>query len=251
MAAKLTAVGKSVKILEAFANEPYSYSALELSKELNINRTTVHRILSQLEEEQFVIQNNTDKKYSIGPNMFHIGAKYLYRNNKFDEIKSIIDKIAVKTRQNVGYTVIDSGKIINLYESEVSMPAKITYAQGTYFPINAGAYGKTIMAFYKPFKELEKIVRKAELKKITPNSITDPEKLLEEYKKIRTRGYTISDEENLIGALGIGAPVFDKEGKIRGCLAIAAVKATIKKEDIEKLANMIKKGAKEISKYIL
>ena len=102
MTAKLTAVGKAVKILQAFAKEPYNYSAAELSKELNINRTTVHRILTELEGEQLVIQNNTDKKYTIGPNMFHIGAKYLYRNNRFDEIKNIIDKLAVKTKQNVG-----------------------------------------------------------------------------------------------------------------------------------------------------
>ncbi len=251
MAAKLTAVGKAVKILQAFAKEPYNYTAAELSKELNINRTTIHRILTELEGEQLVIQNHTDKKYTIGPNMFHIGAKYLYRSNNFDEIKSIIDKLAVKTKQNVGYTIIDSGKIINLYESEVSMPAKITYAQGTYFPINAGAYGKTIMAFYKPLKKLEEIVRNSKLEKRTPNSITDPEELLKEYEDIRNRGYAVSDEENLIGALGIGAPVFDKDGNIHGCLALAAVKATLNKDDIEELANMMKKGAKEISKYIL
>jgi DNA-binding IclR family transcriptional regulator len=231
MAAKLTAVGKAIKILQAFAEEPYNYSAAELSKELKINRTTVHRILSELEEEGFIIQRNIDKKYTIGPNLFHIGAKYLYRSSNFEEIKTIIEKLALETKQNVGFTILDKNRIINLYESEVSMPAKITYAQGTYFPINAGAYGKTIMAFYKPLDELEKIVRNTKLEKRAKN--------------------TISDEENMPGALGVGVPVFDKEGNIYGCVAVAAVKATLEDDAVNNFISAMKKGAREISKYIL
>jgi DNA-binding IclR family transcriptional regulator len=251
MAAKLTAVGKAIKILQAFAEEPYNYSAAELSKELKINRTTVHRILSELEEEGFIIQRNIDKKYTIGPNLFHIGAKYLYRSSNFEEIKTIIEKLALETKQNVGFTILEKNKIINLYESEVSMPAKITYAQGTYFPINAGAYGKTIMAFYKPLDELEKIVRNTKLEKRAKNTITDPDELLKEYKKIRHQGYAVSDEENMPGALGVGVPVFDKEGNIYGCVAVAAVKATLEDDAVNKFVKAMKKGAKEISNYIL
>ncbi len=248
---KLTAIGKTIEILKTLAKEPFIYSANELSNIVDINRTTVHRILNELEQEMLVVQNNSNKKYTIGPSMYHIGSKYLYRNSNFLEIRTIIDNIAVETRQNVGYTVIDKDKIINLYESEIAMPVRITYQYGSYFPINRGAYGKTIMAFYKPLKKLEEIVRSSKLEGTTPNSITDPEELLLEYKKIREQGYTISDEENLLGALGIGLPIFNSEGNIHGCIALAAAKSTMTDESILFYIGALKKGAREITKFIV
>jgi DNA-binding IclR family transcriptional regulator len=248
---KLTAIGKTIEILKTLAKEPFSYSAQELSSLLSINRTTVHRILNELEQELFVVQNNSNKKYTIGPSMYHIGSKYLYRNSNFLEIRTIVDNIAVETKQNVGYTIIENDKIINLYESEIAMPVRITYQYGSYFPINRGAYGKTIMAFYKPLEKLEEIVRTSKLEGTTPNSITSPEELLLEYKKIREQGYTISDEENLLGALGIGVPIFNSEGKIHGCIALAAAKGMMTEESISSYINVLKKGAREISKYIV
>lgn len=248
---KLTAIGKTIEILKTLAKEPFIYSAQELSSLLKINRTTVHRILNELEQEMIVVQNNTNKKYTIGPSMYHIGSKYLYRNSSFLEIRTIIDNIAVETKQNAGYTIIENDKIINLYESEIAMPVRITYQYGSYFPINRGAYGKTIMAFYKPLEKLEEIVRASILERTTPNSITDPEELLLEYKKIREQGYTISNEENLLGALGIGVPIFNSEGKIHGCIALAAAKSMMTEESISSYIIVLKKGAREISKYIV
>ncbi len=250
MDSKLTAIGKMIEVMKAFSHPPYAYSAQELSAKLKINRTTIHRILAELEREIFVVQRVSDKKYTVGPSMYHIGSKYLYRNRNFLEIRSIVDLIAVQTKQNVGYTVLENGKIINLYESEAVMPVRITYQYGSFFPINRGAYGKTIMAFYKPIEELESIVRGTLLEKATHNTIIDPELLLKEYAKIREQGYAISDEENLMGALGIGVPIFNTEGKIYGCIALAAVKNTIRTDDLEFYIDILKKGAKEIQKYI-
>ncbi|SHI90770.1 transcriptional regulator, IclR family [Dethiosulfatibacter aminovorans DSM 17477] len=251
MEKKLTSFGKMIEIMKAFGEEPFSYSAMELSEKLGLNRTTVHRIIAELEAEMLVVQNLTDKKYSIGPAMYHIGSRYMYRNSNFLEIRTIIDKIAMETKQNIGYTVIDNGKIINLYESEITMPMRITYRHGSYFPINCGAYGKTITAYHEPMEELEKVVREADLEKRTPNTIVDPDKLLEEYEKIRKNGFAISDEENMIGAFGIGAPIFNSSGKIHGCVGLAAVKTSINEEDISRLIEIIKKGAKDISKFVV
>jgi DNA-binding IclR family transcriptional regulator len=250
MESKSTAINKALQIMKTFSEGDYAYSVIEISEKLNINRTTVYRILQELEQEMFVVQNKTDKKYRIGPVLYHIGTKYLYRNHNFDQIRAIVDEIALKTKQNVGYTVIDNMKIMNLYESEVNMPVKITYQYGTYFPINAGAYGKTLMAFYEPLEELEQIVKNTVLEKRTLYTITDKEQLMNEYKKIREQGYAISDEENLIGAMGIGVPVYNGKGKVTSCIAVAAVKATLNKEDIKDFVVLLKKGAQEISKYV-
>lgn len=251
MEKKLTAVEKTIKIIKSLSEQPFEFSALELSKKLGFNRTTIHRILNSLEEETFVLRNKMNKKYYIGPALYQIGMQYVNMQNKFIDIRCIIDEVAKKTKQSVGYSIIEHDKIISLYESEISQPIKIRYQHGKYYPINCGGYGKTIMAFYEPIEELEKIVYSTKLEKRTYNTIVEPDKLLKEYEKIRRNGYAISDEENLLGALGIGAPIFNSKGKIHGALAVAAVKGTLNSDEVDELIKDVIEGAKEISKYVL
>lgn len=251
MKPNLTAIEKTIQVLKTLSEQPYEFSATQLSNILGFNRTTIHRILNSLENEMFIIRNESNKTYSIGPSLYHVGVQYLNRKSNYTDIKSIIDEASKEVGQSIGYTIIVNKKIINIYESETYYPIRIRYQQGDYYPINCGAYGKTIMAFYEPIEDLEKIVYQIELVKKTKNSITDPVKLLKEYEKIRKNGYAISDEENILGAIGVGAPVFNSSGKIHGALAAAVVKNTLNKKELDTLINVIIDGAKKISKYIL
>lgn len=248
---KLTAIEKSIQILKILSQEPYEYSVLELSEKLQFNRTTIYRILDSFEKERMVYKNKNNKKYSVGPSLYQIGMQYVYRRNNFIDIKNLIDEIAKKTKQSVGYAILDNRNIISLYESEISQPIKIRYQYGKSYPINRGGYGKTIMAFYQPLNELKEIIYSSKLEKKTVNTIIDPEKLMREFEKIRKNGYAISDEENLLGAIGIGAPIFKSNGKIHGAIAVAAIKGTLNDSEIDILIQDVIEGAKEISKYII
>lgn len=248
---KISSINKAINILKRLAEEPFEMTALNLSNELQINRSTVHRILSTLKEEFLVLQNPYNKKYYLGPAAYHIGASYVSNINNYDQIRYILNEIALDINQSVGFVKLEGERIINIYEIESYQPIRIGYRQGQYYPIHCGVYGKCTMAFFEPKERLEEIVYSIELVKNTPNTITDPEKLLKEYEKIRKDGYAISDEENLIGLIGIGAPVFYSNGKIIGTIGSALIKSSSTKEDIEKVKIAMINGAKRISKFLV
>ncbi|MGE5631857.1 MAG: IclR family transcriptional regulator [Caulobacteraceae bacterium] len=245
-----TVLKKTVSIIRYLAERPYSFTAIEISRKLGINRSTVHRILAELIEERMVIQNYTTKKYSLGPMVYHIGVSYSDNKDYLLQIKCIVEDVARETKQSVGFTILEQGSIINIYEVESFQPIKIGYRQGEFYPINCGVYGKCIMAFHEPFEELDKIVHSAKLPKKTPNTITDPERLLAEYREIRKQGYAISDEEGLLGAIGVGAPVRDYSGEVIGCLGAALVKNGLAESDFELTKEKVIEGAQKISKLI-
>ncbi|HYE84577.1 MAG TPA: IclR family transcriptional regulator [Clostridia bacterium] len=245
-----TVLKKIISIIRFLTKKPYSFTAIEISRGLGINRSTVHRILAELIEERMVIQNLSTKKYSLGPMAYHIGTSYMNNKDYLVQIKNIVDDVAEQTKQSVGFTILENGSIINIYEVESYQPIKIGYRQGELYPINCGVYGKCIMAFYEPYEELKKIVYSMELVKKTPNSITEPERLLAEYDLIKKQGYAISDEEGLLGAIGVGAPVKDYSGKVVGCLGVALVKNGLTESDFELTKESIIKGAQRISKIM-
>lgn len=251
METKLSSIEKTIMIMKRLAQEPFQMTAIELSDELNINRSTVHRILNILKKEMLVMQNPVSKNYSLGPGAYHIGAAYISNQTDSEQIRYILNEVARETKQSVGYAVLVEDRIMTIYEIENYQPIKIGYRPGSFYPIHCGAYGKCIMAFYEPQEKLREIVYSTELFKKTHNTITDPEKLLKEYERIRQRGYAISDEENLLGAIGIGAPVRNSKGKVIGCVAAACIKSALTNEEFEFVKQKVIEGANKISKFVL
>lgn len=247
---KLSSLDKSIEIMKHLAKEPYSFSALDLSKALNINRSTVHRILTTLKNHMIVLQCPSNKKYKIGPMAYHVGSAYINKTNNMNELISIIDEVSEMLKMSTGYSVIENGKIINIYENEMFTVIRMGYKPGSFYPIHCGAYGKTIMAFYEPFEELEEIIYNTELEKRTENTITNPSTLLEEYARIRKEGYAISNGENITGAIGIGAPVKNSKGKVIGAIATAGIKESITPERLEMIKEVIIDTADRISQHI-
>lgn len=64
-------------ILKRLSEKPYEMSAIELSNDLGINRSTVHRILKHLIEENLIEQNIENKKYRLGYITHKIGKGYV------------------------------------------------------------------------------------------------------------------------------------------------------------------------------
>jgi DNA-binding IclR family transcriptional regulator len=82
---------------------------------------------------------------------------------------------------------------------------------------------------------------------LTENTITDPVRLKNELKLIRSRGFAYSDSEVDYGARAAAAPVFDAKGKIAAGITVAGPRDRINDETVKQLIDMVKKCAVKIS----
>ncbi len=246
---KVTAIEKTLLILNQFTQNPYSYTAKELSEQLGFSKPTVHRILNVLEEFRY-IRRTYDGQYTIGYKAYQVGMIYANHTDIFLEIRRVIDEAAKRTGEQVGYAVLEGTDVVSVYESQ-TQDSRIRYIAGAVYPINAGCYGKVLMAFSHPIDELSKIVLNLELKKVSPGAILDNKELLEEYKRIIKKGYADSIDEYLDGTVGLGVPVFRRDGSLHGCISLGAI--TSKHFDLnkEKYISDLLDAAQSISLILL
>lgn len=216
----LSSIKKAIVILELLSTAPYEYTVSSISKHTEINITTIYRIIAQLEDADMVVMNSETKKYRIGPNAYHIGSSYVYRNNYVRSLEEIVMEISEKIKESVGIAIIEQDRIISIIETEIHQPMKCNDVPGRYFPANKGNYGKCIMAFQEP-EYIEKYLDTHTFEKTFPAVLTEKKELLEEYEKIRNLGYSESVDELAMEMVGTGIPLFDKNGKIWGCIAVA------------------------------
>jgi len=62
------------------------------------------------------------------------------------------------------------------------------------------------------------------LPSMNENTITDPDKLFDEFETIREQGYAINDQEEIIGTRAIGAPIENNKA-LYGAISISGPKS--------------------------
>lgn len=247
----IACLDKAITLLEILCEKSLSFSVTELSKISGLNRTTVHRIMKTLEKRKVVIKNK-NKLFKIGPNAYRMGCVYLDNFNYEDMIPKILNEIAEKTQESVGYAIKEGNTILSLFEVEINQPFKMNYKPGLYYPINRGCYGKCLMAYHDKEETIE-LLTMQKFEKITSNTLTELDEIIAEYEKIKTQGFVTSECEVSSYHMGVGIPIYNSKRQVKACLAVSFVKGTSGISDndkIEKLKNVLLSYQEEFSKYI-
>lgn len=246
---KINAIEKTLLLLNQFTESPYHFSAKELSEKTGFSKPTVHRILNTLHHFHYV-RKEYDGQYTIGYKAYQTGMIYANQTDIILEIRRVVDHLALKTGEQVGYAVLEGTDVVSIYESQMQ-DARIRYVAGVIYPINSGCYGKVLMAFSHALEELERLVPELKLEQVSPGAIMDNQELLEEYKKIYRLGYAESVDEYLDGTLGLGVPVFRRDGSIDGCIALGAIKSAKFEVKKQEYLECLLAGARQMQQVFL
>jgi len=157
--------------------------------------------------------------------------------------------LMVRTGQTVHLAIKEGyeGIYIEKIEGPNSLPMMSRI--GMKMNLYATGFGKAILA-HLPENEIEEYLEIVELKKRGKNTITDPNELKNELKKIRERGYAIDNEENEIGILCIGAPIFNYDKKVIAGVSVSMSLGRAEEEKVDEYIRYVKECAKNISKLL-
>lgn len=245
----MSSIKKAFLVLEQLSESPYEYTPTLLAEKTGLNRTTIHRILQDLIDFDVVMKNESTKTYRTGPNIYRMGLVYLHNVNFRNKLEEILNMISQESKESVGLAIRDEEKIISLYEIEIFQPLKMNYKPGLFYPMNRGCYGKCLMAYYDQDR-VKELLYSQKFEKISKNTLTEPEEILEEYRKIREQGFVISDEEAFDYAMAVGIPIFDSKGNVTTCVAISFLKQDNYKAKIEELKEILFKYSDKLSRYL-
>jgi IclR family acetate operon transcriptional repressor len=85
------------------------------------------------------------------------------------------------------------------------------------------------------------------LKRYTPSTITDRDRLLQEIAHARKEGVAYDNEELDIGVKCIAAPIFDRAGRVVASISISGPVQRFMPDIIPRMGAEVKKAAREIS----
>lgn len=237
---------RAIELIEVLNGIEDSYSIAQMSEKLNLPPSTVHRILQTLCYAKYVVQDEKSHDYQLGPALIPLGISASKRLHIRNLAYPIVKKIAAETKEDSFLVIQVGNKGIVLERVDGPSTLKIVEEFGFELDLHCGAIRKALLAYQsKEFIDnyINDVIK-------SPKSFpkTNKESLLESLKLTKEEGISISRGDYVKGTIGIGAPVFDVNGKVVASVGI--VVPTIRIENDEKfneLKNIVKKYAKELS----
>ena len=252
--ALVPAVDRAARLLSALSahegdgpDQP-GKSASELSRELDISKSTLSVLLATLEQHGLVQRDPLTRRVRLGLALVELAASV----STGVDVREAARPHLARLRRQTGETAIlhlASGDDVRIAErAEPDAQLKVVAPLGTRLPRFAGSPAKVLLAALTP-DEAEAIVRAHDLPAFTPRSIVDPDAYLEQVAQTRRRGHARENEEYLVGVGAVSAPVIDREGRTIGTISVACVK-TRARERLNELAEPVMNAAAQTSRRL-
>ncbi len=229
---EIQSVRKAASVLRALSREQPEMGVTELSRKLALNRTVVQKLVLTLEREGFLHQDPVSRKYRLGPKIIELAGVFLGTDPLTREGTECIRELANLSGMSVGLGILDGDEVLYLAAVEANTSVKAASRTGDRRPIYATASGKCLLSFL-PRVEQESLLARVTLRPLTPNTITDADRLREELATVRERGYATSWEERAIGLIGVAAPVWDHHGRVVAAISMAIPKGFVSEEGFQ------------------
>ena len=249
MSETIVAVDRALDVLLLLYTNGEEMGVSEISRELGLQKSTVHRTLSTFEAKGFVYKNKENDRYWLGTKIYAMGLLAGERFSLADLVRPFAKKLFDEFQEVVNVSILDENVEVG-YKSIIIQkeadPVKVLSVNpniGSSTDAHVSAVGKCMLAYSKNLQTGK--LRK--LKKYTDKSIIDPDSLMAELQKIRETGYAIDNEEQELGLYCIGAPILDRTGVAIAAISMSGPTVRMKGKDLEAKIQKVMEIAQEIS----
>lgn len=241
----MSALDRALTILYLVSHQGESRVS-DLAGELGLDKSVVSRLSRKLADWGLLEQDPRSKIYRLGPCAAWLGARYLACQDVRQLARPLLVELSQQTGRTVGLVLLSGHKGILIDKVDGTNWLGMRVNIGEQMPLYYRAACKAILA-YLPEEEIKEIIAAAS-ETLPCGKPFNREKRLAELALIRSTGYSISREEVDSGVTGIGAPIFDADGRVIAAISVATVSATLSsKQDELQLAEMVANTAATIS----
>ncbi len=246
----LSTLDKGLHVLEVLASvDTEDGSTLtELSRILDMHRTTLLRILTTLRMRGFVTRNYATDRYRLGLGVLSLSGVVLRNLDIRQVARSVLQRLCAQVKELVLLTVLSEETIVTIDRFEGNITLSLRTALGERRPMYCTASGKAILA-YLPGNIVEGILAKG-MPPVTPRTLTSPEAMRQHLVEIKQRGFAWDDEERIEDLRCVAAPIFGHDGAVIAAVSVVTFAMRTPWARLLQLGEVTRQAAVEISRQL-
>lgn len=212
-------LSKSMILLDIICKHPGLLGFSDIVTRSGQPKSSVHRLLSLLKEEELVEMDPLSRRYLPGDRI-HVWSGRILNVNDFPGLaESELRALNSATASHVCLAVLKGGEVLYLKTVDGEGPCRFAPRAGEHSPVHCTAAGKAMAAFLGPERR-KRLLDGLKLEGLTRNTITSRSGLEKELARIRDLGYAECRQEEFVSISGISAPVFNGEREVAGAISL-------------------------------
>lgn len=223
-------VERAIRILDLVARSRVHPSVSEISRELEIAKSSAHLLCNTLVQLDLMIRRD-DQTYQLGPHIMRWSNAFVRKSDVATEFAALWDKETELPGATITLSVLQEDEVVYLAARNSSASAGlIDFRAGMRLPAAFTATGKAFLSHLSEF-EVRRLYAQGLPVARTPKSVQSIERLLSELAEIRRNGYSCDDEQVAEGVVCFGASVLDSTNR-----PIAGVAVSLLAEKLAEVA---------------
>lgn len=247
MSESIRAVERALDVLMCFTSQTPELSMTEISEMIEINKSTVHRLLATLEGKHFLERDQVTGLYRPGIRLIQMAFLTLEHNDLRRLAAPFLRNLCDQYHENVNLSVLDEIDVVYLDVVEGTQRVKLAAAPGQRLPAFCTASGKAILAFL-PEDKVNDILALG-MPKHTQNTLTSVEAFFEDLSHTRERCYAFSEQEFEDGINAVATPVLSN-GKPIASVSLAGPAYRLTRDRMLEIGPTLVAAANEIAREV-
>lgn len=213
------ALAKALLVLSQFSTLHPERSVTELSELTGLSKSNVSKILKEFRALGFLLQDQTTRRYRVGPQALAVGAGYFAGSSLVRCADRFMHRLVKRTEATATLNVVCDSRVLFVAAKDGGRQPAFSWPVGSYIPLHATAAGK-IAAAFAGRHDGAPIIANVELRSFTPSTICEVGALMEQFSEIRRVGIACTYGESTYGIAGVAAPILDDEDKVVGAISV-------------------------------
>ena len=238
-----TAITVDVLVSLASTNRPGG-SLRQLSEQLGVPRSTLHRILQTLEAKK-IVERAGSAGYRLSEGFVELGLRHRIANLP-RLAEPVLRELHERTGETVNLAVPHEGAMLVVATVQSAERLRMVSWDGMRDLFHASALGKSYLAALHD-DELEEMLGDLPLTRNTPRTIVDRAQLLQEIERIRRAGFAVDEGESVEGVRCVGAAIRAEGGRVVGAISVSSPASRLPESVVARIGQVVARAAENIS----
>jgi DNA-binding IclR family transcriptional regulator len=216
---RLPAVDRAMSLFELLSNSHQGLTLSELSRKLDIPKSTTHYLIHTLVTRGYVQRGTDGRHYLLGLRLADMANASQAELNLRTQVTPYLRQIAARFNLTATATVHRGAEAVIIAKVESFQDAGGGAWIGRHLDLHCTAQGKALISTLSD-KELDKLFGGREMARFTPKTISSLTALKAHLALVRANGFAVNDEEQVPGVRAIAVPVIDPIGAVLASVSV-------------------------------
>jgi IclR family transcriptional regulator, KDG regulon repressor len=246
---RVPSVDRALDLLELLALSDHGLTLSEVSRKLQIPRSSAHYLIQSLACRGYLERNPAGRDYVLGLRVANFAHSVAARSQLKMISSPYLRDIVKESGLTAQLGVLDGAEALVIDRVDAPTGMQLDSWVGRHFELHCTALGKALIAYLSD-AEVEKLFEGRGLSRHNPNTLCSMEAVRAQLAEVRIKGYALDNEEHEIGVRCLAAPIFNYLGSAVAAICVFSSASKFTSWRVSGVGNKIVSVAVEISRHI-